>query len=86
MVVLESCGTTVDSGLTPEGPAVGAGVVSITVVSAMLGTEVVVPAEQLVQMTEVEVRTTVETVVVGTRIVDPPLVIVFVTGQVVMVV
>jgi hypothetical protein len=49
------------------------------------GTEVA-PAEHLVQIVEVEVRTTVETVVVGTRTVDPPLVIVLVTGQVVTVV
>ena len=46
----------------------------------------VAPAEHLVQMVEVEVRTTVETVLVGTRIVDPPVVTVLVTGQVVTVV
>lgn len=46
----------------------------------------VAPATHLVQMVEVEVSTTVETVVVGTRIVDPPEVTVLVTGHVVTVV
>jgi len=45
----------------------------------------VAPVEHLVQMVEVEVRTTVETVLVGTRTVEPPVVTVLVTGQVVTV-
>ena len=66
---MESSGATVDSGLVPEGTeTVGAGLVSAVLVSATLvsvtpGTEVVAPAEQLVQMVEVEVTTIVDRVV-----------------------
>lgn len=60
--------------------------VPVPPVVVMVSGTPVAPVEHLVQMTEVEVRTTVETVVVGTRIVDPPDVTVLVTGQVVTVV
>jgi len=68
----------------------GAGV-EVGEVPAPAGTTVMVsetevaPVEHLVQMVEVEVRTTVETVLVGTRTVEPPVVTVLVTGQVVTV-
>lgn len=62
-----------------------AGTVGAEVVSGMLGT-VVAPAVHLVQMVDVEVNVTVETVLVGTTTVDPPVVMVLVTGQVVTVV
>lgn len=77
--MLDSSGTILDPGLTPEGPAVGAGLVIVAVVSM---TEVVATTG----IVEAVVTTMVETVVVGTRTVEPPVVIVFVTGQVVTVV
>lgn len=78
------CGTVLGQGENGAGLEVGeAPVPPETVIVS--GTDVA-PAEHLVQMVEVEVRTTVETVLVGTRIVDPPVVTVLVTGQVVTVV
>lgn len=71
-VVVESGATDVEPALTLDGPdAVGA---------------VVVVAEHFVQIVDVEVNVTVDTVLVGTVMVDPPVVIVLVTGQVVTVV
>lgn len=71
-VVVDSEGADVEPAATLEATDVGATVVT--------------PAEHLVQMVDVEVRVTVDTVLVGIVIVDPPVVIVFVTGQVVTVV
>jgi hypothetical protein len=66
---------------------VGAGLEGDKVpVTVIVSGTLVAPATHLVQIVEVEVSTTVETVVVGTRIVDPPEVTVLVTGQVVTVV
>jgi hypothetical protein len=66
---VESSGAAVDSGLVPEGTKtvgpglLSAGLVSATVVSVTPGTEVVAPAEHLVQIVEVEVTTMVDRVV-----------------------
>lgn len=72
VVVDSSGGTEVEPADTLEGTGVGGAVVT--------------PAEHFVQMVEVEVRVTVDTVLVGTVMVEPPEVMVFVTGHVVTVV
>lgn len=72
VVVDSSGGTAVEPAETLEGTGVGGAVVT--------------PAEHFVQIVEVEVRVTVDTVLVGTVMVDPPVVIVLVTGHVVTVV
>jgi hypothetical protein len=54
----------VPEGTETVGPGLlSAGLVSATVVSVTPGTEVVAPAEHLVQIVEVEVTTMVDTVV-----------------------
>lgn len=92
-MVVESSGT---AGLEPastlEGPgvsdvtAVTAGAVSVSVSVAPGTVGTVVDPVHLVQMVEVEVRVTVETVVPVVTTEDPPVVMVLVTGQVVTVV
>lgn len=76
----EGAGLELEAGEVPVEP-VPAGVVMVSG-----GVVCVALAEHLVQMVEVEVRVMVETVLVGTVTVDPPVVIVLVTGQVVTVV
>lgn len=97
---MESSGTEgVDPASTLEGPGVsevttvtaGAVSVSVSVAPGMVGVlwgrpGAVVEPVHLVQMVEVEVRVTVETVVPVVTTEDPPVVIVLVTGQVVTVV
>lgn len=78
----ESVGLVVDAGDVPVGP----GLVEGVFVSGGVDDVALALAEHLVQTVEVEVRVRVETVVVGTVIVDPPDVMVLVTGQVVTVV
>lgn len=78
------CGTVL--GQEENGAGLEVGEVPVPPGTAIVSGTDVAPAEHLVQTVEVEVRTTVETVLVGTRIVDPPVVTVLVTGQVVTVV
>lgn len=92
-MVVESSGTAgVEPASTLEGPgvsdvtAVTAGAVSVSVSVAPGTVGTVVDPVHLVQMVEVEVRVTVETVVPVVTTEDPPVVMVLVTGQVVTVV
>lgn len=90
---MESSGPAgVEPASTLEGPGVWVvtavtGAVSVTagVVAGTPGA-VVAPPVHLVQVVEVEVRVTVETVVPVVTTEDPPVVMVLVTGQVVTVV
>lgn len=97
---MESSGTAgVDPASTLEGPGVsevttvtaGAVSVSVSVAPGTVGVLWAIPGAvvepvHLVQMVEVEVRVTVETVVPVVTTEDPPVVMVLVTGQVVTVV
>lgn len=69
--------------VTGEAPVVPGPAGAVTVSG---GAVEVALTEHLVQMVDVAVTVMVETVLVGTRTVDPPVVMVFVTGQVVTVV
>lgn len=87
--VLMHCGTVLGHGADGAGLELVAGEVPVEPVPPVMvpaGAVEVVPAEHLVQIVDVEVRVTVETVLVGTVMVEPPVVIVLVTGQVVTVV
>lgn len=99
-MVVESSGTPgVEPASTLEGPGVSEGTtVTAGVVSVTTGVEpgtrgvlsgtpgAVGVSVHLVQMVDVEVKVTVETVVPVVTIDEPPVVIVLVTGQVVTVV
>lgn len=88
--VLMHWGTVLGQGAEGAGLELEAGEVPVEPgpagVRVSMGAVEVALAEHLVQMVEVEVRVTVETVLVGTVMVEPPEVIVLVTGQVVTVV
>lgn len=84
--VLMHWGTVLGHGADGAGLELEAGEVPAGAVMVSEGAVGVAPAEHLVQIVEVEVRVTVETVLVGTVMVEPPVVIVLVTGQVVTVV